>query len=178
MYHQKMCLQWFNNAQCLQSRTQDSQQCLMCWKDFIDCWCVCMAFQKTIDWCSETEVPVQKHTYNASSWCLKGQFTQNDVIIYSASSISRPVWMCLFCWTQRKIFWRMWGTEQFWIIVFSSTVEVNGAQNSLITNFLQNIFLCVQQNKHIHTGLEILGWVNDDEFHFWVNYPFNIVLCY
>ncbi len=37
-----------------------------------------------------------------------------------------------------------------------STVEVNGAQNSLITNFLQNIFLCVQQNKHIHTGLEIL----------------------
>ncbi len=28
--------------------------------------------------------------------------------------------------------------------------------NSLITNFLQNIFLCVQQNKDIHTGLEIL----------------------
>ncbi len=21
--------------------------------------------------------------------------------------------MCLFCWTQRKIFWRMWETEQF-----------------------------------------------------------------
>ncbi len=29
-------------------------------------------------------------------------------------------------------------------------------QNSLITHFLQNIFLCVQQNKHIHTGLELL----------------------
>ncbi len=28
-------------------------------------------------------------------------------------------------------------------------------QNSLVTNFLQNIFLCVQ-NKDIHTGLEIL----------------------
>ncbi len=28
-------------------------------------------------------------------------------------------------------------------------------QNSLVTNFLQNIFLCVQ-NKHIHTGLEQL----------------------
>ncbi len=39
-------------------------------------------------------------------------------------------------------------------IVFP-TMEVNGAQNSLITNFLQNIFLCVQ-NKHIHAGLEIL----------------------
>ncbi len=29
-------------------------------------------------------------------------------------------------------------------------------QNSLITNFLQNIFLCVQQKKDIHTGLELL----------------------
>ncbi len=29
-------------------------------------------------------------------------------------------------------------------------------QNSLVTNFLQNIFLCVQQNKDIHTGLELL----------------------
>ncbi len=28
-------------------------------------------------------------------------------------------------------------------------------QNSLITNFLQNIFLCVQ-NKHIHTDLDLL----------------------
>ncbi len=29
-------------------------------------------------------------------------------------------------------------------------------QNSLVTNFLQNIFLCVQPNKEIHTGLELL----------------------
>ncbi len=29
-------------------------------------------------------------------------------------------------------------------------------QNRLVTNFLQNIFLCVQQNKDIHTGLELL----------------------
>ncbi len=42
-------------------------------------------------------------------------------------------------------------TEQY----FSPTIEVNGAQNSLITNFLQNIFVCVQ-NKHIHTGLDLL----------------------
>ncbi len=41
-------------------------------------------------------------------------------------------------------------------LTFSLTMEVNGAQNNLIKNFLQNIFLCVQQNKHIHTGLEIL----------------------
>ncbi len=29
-------------------------------------------------------------------------------------------------------------------------------QNSLATNFLQNIFLCVRQNKEIHKGLELL----------------------
>ncbi len=29
-------------------------------------------------------------------------------------------------------------------------------QNILVTNFLQNIFLCVRQNKDIHTGLELL----------------------
>ncbi len=40
-------------------------------------------------------------------------------------------------------------------------------QNSLLTNFLQNIFLCVQQNKHIHTGLEILeGELMMTEFSF------------
>ncbi len=41
-------------------------------------------------------------------------------------------------------------------------------QNSLVTNFLQNIFLCVRKNKDIHTGLELL----EDEYIFWVNYPF------
>ncbi len=43
----------------------------------------------------------------------------------------------------------MGETEQFWGTidfhsVFFSTMEVNGAQNSLVTIFLQNIFLCVQ----------------------------------
>ncbi len=32
------------------------------------------------------------------------------------------------------------------------------SQNSLITNFPQNIFLCVQ-NKRIHTGLDLLSAV-------------------
>ncbi len=35
-------------------------------------------------------------------------------------------------------------------------MEVNDAQNSLGTNFLQNIFLCAQRNKDIHSGLELL----------------------
>ncbi len=51
------------------------------------------------------------------------------------------------------------GKQQFWGIIdfhriFFPTMEV--PQNSLVTNFLQNIFLCVRQNKDIHTGLELL----------------------
>ncbi len=40
----------------------------------------------------------------------------------------------------------------FFFLLWKSMVP----QNSLVTNFLQNIFLCVQQNKEIHTGLELL----------------------
>ncbi len=54
----------------------------------------------------------------------------------------------------------MWETEQFWgtidfqSIYFFPTMEVNGAPKQ--PDFLQNIFLCVWQNKDIHTGLELL----------------------
>ncbi len=40
----------------------------------------------------------------------------------------------------------------FFFLLWKSMVP----QNSLVTNFLQNIFLCVQQNKEINTGLELL----------------------
>ncbi len=47
-------------------------------------------------------------------------------------------------------------TEDILKIVGNSSVfSYYVPQNSLITNFLQNIFLCVQ-NKHIHTGLDLL----------------------
>ncbi len=51
-------------------------------------------------------------------------------------------------------------------------------QNCSVSLILQNIFLCVQQNKDIHTGLELLEgevkwWHN---FYFWVNYPFKYVI--
>ncbi len=43
------------------------------------------------------------------------------------------------------------------IVFFFSLWKSMVPQNCLVTNFLQNIFLCVRQNKDIHTGLEILG---------------------
>ncbi len=48
------------------------------------------------------------------------------------------------------------------------------AQNCSVSHILQNILLCVRQNKDIHTGLKLLDgkWQN---FHFWVNYPFKKV---
>jgi len=74
------------------------------------------------------------------------------------SSFTHPqvVWVSVFSWTQRKIFWRTIGTKQlFGTIDFHSrreknTMEVNGAKVPIV----QNIFLCVQQTTW--------GWVNDD----------------
>ncbi len=40
----------------------------------------------------------------------------------------------------------------FFFLLWKSMVP----QNRLVTNFLQNICLCVRQNKEIHTGLELL----------------------
>ncbi len=91
---------------------------------------------------------------------------ENFVITYSPSSSSKPVWMSLFCWTQRNIFCRMWETEQFWgtidfhsIYFFLLWKFSYNSQNSLIINFLQNI---------------VTEWQN---FHFWVNYPFKSWPC-
>ncbi len=95
----------------------------------------------------------------------------NTVLLVSFTKAVRKGLMSLF-WTQRKIFWRMWAVLRY--SIFISTMEVNGAQNSLITNFLQNIFLCVQI-KHIHTGLNDLRVSKWQNFHFWVNYPFKVL---
>ncbi len=35
-----------------------------------------------------------------------------------------------------------------------NTVEINGNQNCLVLNTLENIFFCVQEKKQMHTGLE------------------------
>ncbi len=59
--------------------------------------------------------PVQNHKKHRKKY-LKGQFTQklNSVIIYSPSSSSKPIWMSLFCRTQRRIFWREFVARLFW----------------------------------------------------------------
>ncbi len=51
--------------------------------------------------------------------------------------------------------------------IFVHTMEVNGNRNCLVTNILLNVF-CVQQNKEMDTGLELLGVRT-----FWLHRPFN-----
>ncbi len=112
----------------------------------------------------------------------KGDLNENSVIIYSPSISSKPVWMSLFYWTQRKICWRMWETEQFWGTIdphsiFFPTMEVNGAPKQ-VTNFLSKYLpLCSAEKRHSYRFGNYLSvsqlWQN---FHFWVNYPFKFGL--
>ncbi len=88
--------------------------------------------------------------------------------------------MSLFCWTQRKIFWRMWETEQFW-----GTIDFNsifffyyGSQWCPKTAWLQTFFklssfVFGRTNKFIQVWnyLRVSKWWQ--KFNFWVNCPFN-----
>ncbi len=98
---------------------------------------------------------------------LKGIVHQK---IYSSSSRSKPVWMCLF-WTQRKIFWRMRETEQY----FSPTIEVNDTSKQpdykLSSEYLP---LCSEQTHSYRFG-STWGWVNDRIFIFGWTIPLSPV---
>ncbi len=75
--------------------------------------------------------------------------------------------MCLFCRTQRKIFWRKFVIRLFWAPL-TSTVGKNNTmiQNCSVSHILQNIFLCVQQNKDYLRMSKL--WQN---FNFWWTIP-------
>ncbi len=54
---------------------------------------------------------------------VKGTVHPKNLILSSfthPSSISKPVWMCLFCWTQMKIFWRMWKQSIIFLSYYGS----------------------------------------------------------
>ncbi len=89
--------------------------------------------------------------------------------------------MSLFCWTQRKIFWRMWETEQFWgTIDFHSilfpTMEVNCSPKQpgykLSSEYLP---LCSAEQRNSYRFGTTWGWVNDDRiFIFGWTVPLNV----
>ncbi len=74
---------------------------------------------------------------------------------------SKPVWMCLFCWTQMKIFWRISAVLDHSICF--PTMEVNGPRKQpdykLSSEYLP---LCSAEQTHSHRSGTTWGWVNDD----------------
>ncbi len=92
--------------------------------------------------------------------------------------------MSLFCWTQRKIFWRMWETEQFCgTIDFHSFFSYYGSQWCPKTAWLQKSFFKISSSVFCRTKKFIQVWnylrVSKwwQNFHFWVNYPFKHCFC-
>ncbi len=62
-------------------------------------------------------------------WLCMWQIIKNlENLIYSSYTCSKPVWVYFFCWTQKKIFWRLLVTKQLTAaidlprIVFFSTL--------------------------------------------------------
>ncbi len=93
--------------------------------------------------------------------------------------------MSLFYWTQRKIFWRMWETEQFWGTIdfhniYFFPMKSMVPQNSLVTNFLFRIYFFVfsRINKWIQVWnyMKVSKWWQNSNY--WVNYPFNHTSLY
>ncbi len=87
--------------------------------------------------------------------------------------------MSVFCWTQRKIFWRMWESEQFWgtIDFHSIFFSYYGSQWCPKTAWLQSFFkissFVFGRTKtfiKVWNYLRVSKWWQN--FHFWVNYPF------
>ncbi len=76
--------------------------------------------------------------------------------------------MSLFCWTQRKIFWRMWESEQFWGTIdfhsiFFPTMEVNGAPKQPgYKRSSKYLPLCSAEQRNWYRFGSTWGWVNDD----------------
>ncbi len=88
--------------------------------------------------------------------------------------------MSLFCWTQRKIFWRKFVIRLFWgtIDFHSRKKKYYGSQwcprTALFPTFFRISSFVFSRTKtfiQVWNYLRVSKWWQN--FHFWVNYPFN-----
>ncbi len=104
------------------------------------------------------------HVFTATDYDLKGIVHPKMKIL---SSFTHPqvvpdLYECVCSAEHKGTYSEEWGKQSSSGAPLTSIVErkilwkSTVPQNSLVTNFLQNIFLCDQQNKDIHTGLELL----------------------
>ncbi len=95
--------------------------------------------------------------------------------------VSNPVWMSLFCWTQRKIFWRKFVIRLFWGTIDFHSRKKNkkhyGSQwcprTALFPTFFRISSFVFSRTKtfiQVWNYLRVSKWWQN--FHFWVNYPF------
>ncbi len=107
-------------------------------------------------------------------WCvIKGIVHPKK---YSTSSSSKPVWISLFCRTQRKTFWRKFVIRLFWgtIDLHSRKKKYYGSQwcprTALLPTFFRIYSFVFCRTK---TFIQVWNyWVSKwwHNFHFWVNY--------
>ncbi len=85
--------------------------------------------------------------------CVKGIVSKMKILSsFTHPQVDPNLYECV-CSEHKGRYSEEWGKQSsIFLLLLKSMVP----QNSLITNFLQNIFLCVQ-NKHIHTGLDLQG---------------------
>jgi len=89
------------------------------------------------------------------------------------SSFTHPqvVWVSVFSWTQRKIFWRTIGTKQlFGTIDFHSRREKKILWKSMVPKFQSFKISSFVFSRQLEGEWMMTFHFN---FHFWVEYPFH-----
>ncbi len=106
---------------------------------------------------------------------LKGWFIQKSKFCHHLhpSSSSKPVWMSLFCWTQKKILKNVGNRavlRNHWLPQYCfPTLEVNGSPKQPVYKLTSKYLPLFSEQIHSYRFGTTWGWVND----FWVNYSFN-----
>ncbi len=124
----------------------------------------------------------KKNRHGHIKLILKGYFTQKWKFWHHLHLLSsfKSVWVSLFCRTQGKIFWRKFVTRLFWgtIDFHSRKKKYYWSQwcprTALFPTFFRiSSFVFSRTKKLIQVWnyLRVSKWWQN--FHFWVNYPFN-----
>ncbi len=71
----------------------------------------------------------------------------NILSIFSASCCYKPIWIYLFCWTQKKVFWRMLVATDFHSMKTKTLWKSMATSNCLVSSILQNIIFCLEQHE-------------------------------
>ncbi len=110
---------------------------------------------------------------------ILSSFTQVHTQVLPSSS-SKPVWISLFCRTQRKIFWRKFVTRLFWHIVdfHSRKKKYYGSQRcprtALFPTFFKISSFVFSRTK---TFIQVWKYLRGSKWwpylYFWANCPFN-----